>query len=98
MGWTPFGNRTTRAGAILKAMRSDCLVLGGGIIGCAVALRLRQRGLAVTVVERGPVGGEASSAAAGIHAPQAEAERPGPLLALALRSRRLYPAFAAELR
>lgn len=67
-------------------------------MGCATALRLAQRGLSVTIIERGIPGAEASSAAAGILGPQWEAEAPGPLLDLGLRSRALYPAFAAELR
>jgi glycine oxidase len=48
------------------------------VIGCAAAWRLRQRGLAVVLVERGEPGGEASSAAAGLLAPQVEAHEPGP--------------------
>jgi glycine oxidase len=77
---------------------ADVAIVGGGIMGCAVALRLAQRGLSVTVIERGIPGAEASSAAAGILGPQMEADGPGPLLELALRSRALYPALAAELR
>jgi glycine oxidase len=77
---------------------TDVAIVGGGIMGCAVALRLAARGLAVTVIERGIPGAEASSAAAGILGPQMEAEAPGPLLDLGLRSRALYPALAAELR
>src|SRR3954470_13862845 len=77
---------------------TDVAVVGGGIMGCAVALRLCQRGLGVTVIERGIPGAEASSAAAGILGPQMEAEGPGPLLELGLKSRALYPALAAELR
>ena len=77
---------------------TDVAVIGGGIMGCAVALRLAQRGIGVTVIERGIPGAEASSAAAGILGPQIEAEGPGPLLELGLRSRALYPALAAELR
>src|SRR4051812_5813826 len=77
---------------------TDVAIIGGGIMGCAVALRLCQRGLAVTVIERGIPGAEASSAAAGILGPQMEAEGPGPLLDLGLQSRALYPALAAELR
>lgn len=76
----------------------DVAIVGGGVMGCATALRLAQRGLRVTVVERGIPGAEASSAAAGILGPQWEAEGIGPLLDLGLRSRALYPAFAAELR
>jgi glycine oxidase len=75
----------------------DVAVIGGGVMGCAVALRLAQNGAAVTVVERGIPGAEASSAAAGILGPQWESEGPGPLLELGLKSRALYPAFASEL-
>jgi len=50
------------------------------------------------VLERAVPGAEASSAAAGILAPQVETEGPGPFLDLCLRSRGLYPAFAEELR
>src|SRR3954470_11242903 len=76
----------------------DVAIIGGGIMGCAVALRLAQRGLRVTVIERGIPGAEASSAAAGILGPQMEADGPGPLLELGLRSRALYAALASELR
>lgn len=76
----------------------DVIVVGGGVMGCGIALRLAQAGVAVTVLERAIPGAEASSAAAGILAPQMEADRPGPLLDLCLRSRALYPGFAEELR
>src|SRR6185436_12306113 len=77
---------------------TDVVIIGGGIMGSAVALRLAQRGVAVTVVERGIPGAEASSAAAGILGPQMEADGPGPLLDLGLMSRALYPSLASELR
>jgi len=80
-----------------SAETADVAVVGGGIMGCAVALRLAQRGLAVTVIERGIPGAEASSAAAGILGPQMEAEGQGPLLELGLRGRALYAALAVEL-
>lgn len=79
-------------------MSTDVVVIGAGIMGCALAWRLRERGLHVTLVERGIPGAEASSAAAGILAPQAEAEGPGPFLDLALRSRALYPRWVSELQ
>jgi glycine oxidase len=86
-------------GSDVKAQpATDVAIIGGGIMGSAVALRLAQRGIAVTVIERGIPGAEASSAAAGILGPQMEAEGPGPLLELGLKSRALYPALAAELR
>ncbi|HEY4395890.1 MAG TPA: FAD-dependent oxidoreductase, partial [Polyangia bacterium] len=77
---------------------TEVAIIGGGIMGSAVALRLAQRGIGVTVIERGIPGAEASSAAAGILGPQMEADGPGPLLELGLKSRALYPALAAELR
>jgi glycine/D-amino acid oxidase-like deaminating enzyme len=39
----------------------DVLVVGGGIVGCAVASACAQRGLAVQLVERGALAGGASS-------------------------------------
>ncbi|MGO8971762.1 MAG: glycine oxidase ThiO [Myxococcaceae bacterium] len=74
----------------------DVVVVGGGLVGCAVALRLVKAGAEVTVVERSVPGAEASSAAAGMLAPQAESEGPGPFLSLCLRSRALYPSFVEE--
>ena len=75
----------------------DVVVVGGGLVGCSVALRLLQAGVQVTVVERSVPGAEASSAAGGILAPQAEAEGLGPFLSLCLRSRALYPSFVEEI-
>ena len=86
-----------RSGAINGGAAADVVIVGGGVMGCAVALRLARRGAAVTVIERGIPGAEASSAAAGMLAPQMEAEGPGPMLELGLRSRALYPALASEL-
>jgi glycine oxidase len=80
------------------ASHSDCLIVGAGAIGMSAALRLAERGLAVTLYDRGLPGDEASSAAGGILAPLAEAHGPGPLLELLLAARRRWPAFAEELR
>ena len=76
---------------------ADCVVIGGGVIGCAVALRLRQEGLRVTLLERGVPGREATWASAGMLSPQAEADGPGPALDFGLASRDLYPEFADEI-
>jgi glycine oxidase len=76
---------------------TDVAIVGGGVMGCAVAWRLAQRGVRVTVIERGIPGAEASSAAAGMLAPQMEAAGPGPMLDMGLRSRALYPSLAVEL-
>jgi glycine oxidase len=74
--------------------RFDAVVVGGGIIGLAVALRAEQRGLRVCVLERGEPGDGATRAAAGVLAP--DPETPG-FTALATRSAELWPAFAEEL-
>ncbi len=75
-----------------------CIVIGGGAIGCAVAWRLAQRRLDVILVERGPIAGEATWAAAGLLAPQAEAHAPDPLFHLQRRSRDAWPQMVDELR
>ena len=63
------------------------IVMGGGIIGCSVAWRLAAEGVVTTVLERGRVGREASWAAAGMIAPQAEAEGPGPFFDFCMKAR-----------
>jgi len=67
-------------------------------VGCAVARELARRGLHPTLVERGELAGEASRAAAGMVAPQAESEGPGPLLRLGVESRRRYAEWVAALQ
>lgn len=42
------------------------VVVGGGIIGCSIAYYLAKSGVAVTVLERGEIGAQASGAAAGL--------------------------------
>ncbi|HET9529741.1 MAG TPA: FAD-dependent oxidoreductase, partial [Blastocatellia bacterium] len=79
-------------------MTTDVIVAGGGIIGCAIGLRLAQAGLRVRILERGRIGCEASRAAAGMLSPQTEAVARGPFFDLCLRSRSIYPAFADEMR
>src|SRR5438105_7938863 len=79
-------------------MTKDVIIVGGGVIGCAIALRLAREGLKVTLIERGRTGCEASRAAAGMLSPQAEASEPGAFLDLCLRSRAMYPEFAELLK
>jgi glycine oxidase len=77
---------------------SDVAVIGGGVIGLAIAWRAAQRGLSVCVLERGELGAGASHVAAGMLAPVTEADAGElALLELGLRSARAWPAFAARL-
>jgi glycine oxidase len=77
---------------------TDVAVIGGGVIGLAIAWRAAQRGHRVCVLERGELGAGASHVAAGMLAPVTEADAGElALLALGLRSARSWPDFAAEL-
>ena len=76
---------------------SDVLVVGGGLVGCALSRELASRGLEVTVVERGQPGEEASWAAAGLLSPQSDARAPGPFFDLSIESRTMYPEWTREL-
>jgi glycine oxidase len=72
-------------------------IIGGGVCGLGIGWRLAQAGRPVTVIERAQAGMGTSWAAAGMLAPQVEAEpSEEPLLALTLESRDLWSDFAAE--
>jgi glycine oxidase len=77
---------------------ADVAVVGGGVIGCAVAYYLARAGVRVAVLERNHIAAEASSAAAGMLAPLAEGAAPGPFLDLALASLSRFGPLAEELR
>lgn len=82
---------------------TDVLVIGGGVIGSAVALALAEKGLRVTLIERSPPapagrGPEGSTAAAGILGAQLEALHGDTALSrLCLQSRALYAAWVASI-
>ena len=63
---------------------TDVVIVGGGVIGCAIAYFLRKMGVEVTVLERGEIGGQASGAAAGLLAPLGPLSGPGPFADLVL--------------
>lgn len=71
---------------------SDIIVVGAGVVGCAVAHELARRGASVEIVDERPVGMGATQASAGVLAPHIEA-RDGPLLTLSVRSLDLYEKF-----
>ena len=73
------------------------VIAGAGVIGSGIAFELARRGVPVTLVERGRIGGEASWASAGIISlpsrPWMKPER----VALGQISLERYPALVAEL-
>jgi glycine oxidase len=79
-------------------MGKSVIVVGAGIIGCAIARELAVRGVACTVIDDRPVGGGATRASAGMLAPYVEAHAGGPLLELGVQSLELYQHWIAEVR
>ena len=75
---------------------NDIIVVGAGIVGCAIAYELSKRGASVQVVDERPVGMGATQASAGVLAPYIEARERGPFLAMAARSLDLFDAFVAD--
>jgi len=80
----------------LPSRPSDIVVVGAGIIGCAVAYELARRGVSVEVVDDRPPGMGATQASAGVLAPYIEANEGGALLELTARSLDLYDDFVAR--
>lgn len=76
---------------------TDVLIIGGGVIGTSIAYNLRKQGIDVSVLERGEVGSQASSAAAGLLAPLGPLPGPGPLADLLLSSFAMFPTLVPEL-
>jgi glycine oxidase len=77
----------------------DVAVIGGGVIGLAIAWRAQQRGLRTLLLERDALAQGSSHAAAGMLAPVSEATASEhALFALGRASAARYPAFVEELR
>src|SRR5260221_13463120 len=72
---------------------SDIIVVGAGIVGCAIAHELARRGASVEIVDERPVGMGATQASAGVLAPYIEAHEGSPLFDLTVRSLALFDAF-----
>ncbi|MEH2282536.1 MAG: glycine oxidase ThiO [Nostoc sp.] len=77
-------------------MTSETVIIGGGVIGLAIAIELKLRGTNVTVLCR-DFQAAASHAAAGMLAPDAENIPAGAMRSLCWRSRALYPDWTRKL-
>jgi glycine oxidase len=82
----------------METARADVAIIGAGLIGTSIAWRLSQAGAQVTLFDAGPLGGEASSAGAGMLSPGGEFDKPSVWLDLGVEGMRLYPTFVDELR
>jgi glycine oxidase len=71
------------------------IVVGGGIVGCAIAYELSCRGAAVRIVDTRGIARGATRASAGMLAPYIEGHL-GPLRTIAVRSLALYDQFVAR--
>lgn len=80
----------------MQQSATDVLIIGGGVIGCAVAFELAEAGARVRVLEGRRTGGGASQASAGVLAPYVEGHDSKVLRALGRRSLDLYATFVAR--
>ncbi|MCS6885299.1 MAG: glycine oxidase ThiO [Acidobacteriota bacterium] len=79
-------------------MPADVVIIGGGLIGCTIALELARKGVAVTLVERVRLCTEATWASAGMLAPQIEIDSRNDFFDFCYRGLELYPQYIEELR
>lgn len=80
----------------MSARDADVIVLGAGVVGCAIAFELAARERRVLVLDMRSPGAGASRASAGILAPYVEGHHSPALRSVGLRSLALYPEFVAR--
>lgn len=79
-------------------MGREAIVIGGGVIGCAVAYELARRGCRVQLVADRALAQGATQASGGMLVPYVEAHAEGPMLDLSVRSLSLYNDFISRIR
>lgn len=78
-------------------MTTDAVIVGAGVVGCAVAWELAQEGLRVRLLDRQKPAREASWAAAGMLAATPEGPGMAPLVPLNQAGLAAYPSFVEKL-
>lgn len=76
---------------------TDVVIIGGGVIGCAIAYFLRKAGVEVMVIERDEIAAESSGAAGGLITQLGGLGGPPPFTALMLESWSLFATLIPEL-
>ncbi|HEX7798239.1 MAG TPA: glycine oxidase ThiO [Vicinamibacterales bacterium] len=76
----------------------EIVVVGAGVVGCAIAYELSRRGASVIVIDDRAPGMGATQASAGVLAPFIEARNDGSLVELTARSLGLFDAFVSRVR
>lgn len=76
---------------------SDVVIVGGGVIGCAIAHELSERGASVTLLERGGIGAEASWASAGVISVPSDPMMRPERIEIGRRGMARFPALVADL-
>ncbi|GIH58528.1 glycine oxidase ThiO [Microbispora rosea subsp. aerata] len=83
----------------MPAETCDVVIIGGGVIGCAIAHRVASRGTSVVLVDAGQrLGLGASDGAMGGILTQTEPSCLGPLSSVIKRSRDIYPGWLEEIQ
>jgi len=78
----------------------DVVIVGAGVIGCAIAYYAARAGMRVAILDRGSVAGEASQAGAGLIAPlpSTAGDEPLPLQRFSFAALQCYDGLDQELR
>jgi glycine oxidase len=80
----------------MGSMNADAVIVGAGVVGCAIACELAREGWTVRLLDRQKPAAEATWAAAGMLAPGPEGPGLEALVPLGRESLALYPGFVEE--
>ncbi|MBI2328073.1 MAG: FAD-dependent oxidoreductase [Chloroflexi bacterium] len=77
--------------------KEEIVIVGGGVVGCAIAYFLAREGISSRIIEREAIGSQASGAAIGLLAPLHGLDVKSPLMAPALESFHMHAKLHDEL-